>query len=295
MTNFLKAMARIILPSVLIFTMCISSKGAVAAPEENDTKSVIRVMSFNVRSDIDGQLSDGENSWVYRQDAAPAMIQDIMPDVCGMQEVRQHQQYSMEAALKKYQFIGVGRDDGLSKGERMLIMYSKKTVKLIDWGTYWLSETPDIPSKGWDAAYKRTATWAKMKHLPSGKTFFFVNTHLDHKGKQAQKNGLSLIVERIAAMNPDGCPMVLTGDFNVLPDDAVLNALDGKMESARNVAEDTDMRPTFNGFGNGRDRILDYIYIDGFTKCRNFKVIYDSYRNVPYISDHYPVFSDLVF
>lgn len=287
-------MGKIILPSILIFTMCISSGGAIT-PEESEQKSAIRVMSFNVRSDIDGQLSDGENSWVYRQDAAPAMIQDIMPDVCGMQEVRQHQQYSMEAALKKYQFIGVGRDDGLSKGERMLIMYSKKTIKLIDWGTYWLSETPDIPSLGWDASYKRTATWAKMKHLPSGRIFFFVNTHLDHKGKQAQKNGLNLIVERIAAMNPDGYPMVLTGDFNILPDDAVLDVLDGRMTSARNAAEETDMRTTFNGFGKGKARILDYIYIDGFEECKRFKVIYDSYKNVPYISDHYPIFSDLVF
>ncbi|MCM1503484.1 MAG: endonuclease/exonuclease/phosphatase family protein [Bacteroidales bacterium] len=289
-------MKRILLYSML--AICCTSI-ATEHPDKDrvqDGEQVnMRVMSFNVRSDIENQFSDGENSWVYRQDASPAMILDIIPDVCGMQEVRQHQQYSMESALKKYQFIGVGRDDGLGKGERMLIMYNKKTVKLLDWGTYWLSETPDIPSIGWDAAYKRTATWAKMRHIQSGKIFFFVNTHLDHRGKNAQKNGLALIVERIAAMNPDGFPMILTGDFNVLPTDSVLNALDGKMESAREKAEDTDRKDTFNGFGKGKGKILDYIYLAGFRGCCRFRVIDKTYENIPYISDHYPIYSDIIF
>ena len=103
--------------------------------------------------------------------------------------------------------------------------------------TFWLSETPEKPSMGWDAACFRTATWALMKDKKTGKKFYFVNTHLDHKGKEAQKNGLKLIVDRIAQINPDGYPMVLTGDFNITPDNKALTDLDAKMQSARKIAE----------------------------------------------------------
>ena len=178
----------------------------------------LKVLCYNIRSDIDGKFSDGDNSWCYRQEASYAMFKEIAPDVCGMQEARPHQLYDMEAAFPKYRRIGVGRDDGRNKGEHAAIMFNRQTIKLLDWGTYWLSETPDIPSKGWDASYPRTATWAKMRHIPSGKEFFIANTHLDHRGQQAQRNGLALVRERIAAMNPENLPLILMGDFNMLPD-----------------------------------------------------------------------------
>ena len=284
-------MKKIELFSILTCLLSACSAESQAGPVVS--KNELCIVSFNVRSDIDGKLSDGDNSWCYRQDASEAMIKEIKPDVCGMQEVRPHQLYDMEAAHPNYRFIGVGRDDGVNKGERMTIMFNVKTIKILDWGTYWLSETPDIPSKGWDAAYPRTATWAKFRHTPSGKEFFFVNTHLDHRGALAKKNGLQLIWDRIAAMNPEGLPLILTGDFNVTPSNEALRILEGKMQSARVVAEDSDDKGSFNGFSEGSRKIIDYIYFSGFSRCKDFKVIDKTYKKVPYISDHYPIRTQL--
>lgn len=268
---------------------------ALSAREpEGKNPDQLRVVCYNIRSDIDGKFTDGDNSWCYRMDASFEMIKDMKPDVFGMQEARPHQLYDMEENLPKYRRIGVGRDDGRQKGEHAAIMFNKQTIKVMEWGTYWLSETPDIPSKGWDASYPRTATWAKMRHLPSGKEFFIVNTHLDHRGKLAQMNGLALIRERVAKMNPDGIPMILMGDFNVFSDNPCIVELDKEMTSARTSAIDSDTKGSYNGWGTA-ERVIDYIYYSGFSQCPVFKVIDKTYAKVPYISDHYPLFTILQF
>jgi endonuclease/exonuclease/phosphatase family metal-dependent hydrolase len=185
-------------------------------------------------------------------------------------------------------------EDGKKKGETMAIFYNTRKVRLLDWGTYWLSETPDKPSRGWDADCKRTATWTLMEMKDSGRKFFYVNTHLDHRGDIAQQKGLELIVERIAAMNPEGLPMILTGDFNVKPEDPVLGGLNAKMLDARKTALKTDSRATFNAWGKSAS-IIDYIYYSGFTECAEYETIVRQYKGVLYISDHYPIVSRLVF
>jgi endonuclease/exonuclease/phosphatase family metal-dependent hydrolase len=167
---------------------------------------------------------------------------------------------------------------------------------MIKWGTFWLSETPEKPSMGWDAACKRTATWALMKDKKTGKQFYFVNTHLDHRGAEARRKGLELIVARIAEINPKGYPMVLTGDFNVKPDDEALKELDTKMQSARKIAPRTDNNPTFNNWGKIKpDKVIDYIYVSGFSACPEYHTITEKYGTWKYISDHYPIYAKLIF
>ena len=254
-------------------------------------KDEVKVISYNIRLI---HPKDGPNEWKYRAEASPAMIKDYAPDVFGVQEAVAEQLMYLDDKLHKYSFVGVGREDGVSKGEHMAIFYNAKRVNLLDWGTYWLSETPDQPSKGWDAACKRTATWTLLQMKDSGKKFFYVNTHLDHLGQVAQQKGLDLIVKRIAAMNPDGLPMILTGDFNVTPDNPVLSELNTKMLEARNTALKTDSRATFNGWGS-RALNIDYIYYSGFAQCLEYETIVWQYKNVPYISDHYPIVARLIF
>ena len=128
----------------------------------------------------------------------------------------------------------------------------------------------------------------------SGKRFFYVNTHLDHVGTEARQKGLNLIVGKIAGMNPDNLPMVLTGDFNVLPNNPALTELNTKMKDARRTAEKTDCRATYNGWGRFAS-VIDYIYYDGFTSCPEYETIVRQYKNIPYISDHYPIVARLVF
>ncbi len=257
--------------------------------------SPVRVMSFNIRYST---AKDGSNSWVTRRDATPAMILDIHPDVFGLQEALQDQVDYILQHCPDYKMVGVGRDDGKREGEQMSVFYDTRRINLIEWGTYWLSETPDVPSFGWDAACRRTATWTLLEQKSSGRRFYFVNTHLDHKGEVARKEGLALVYKNIQKMNPDGVPMVLLGDFNVLPDDECLKDVSVLMKDARQHSAEADQRGSFNAFGLlGPDQLkkIDYIFYNGFSSSLRFKVVTESYAGRPYISDHYPVYSDLVF
>ncbi|MBQ2371922.1 MAG: endonuclease/exonuclease/phosphatase family protein [Bacteroidales bacterium] len=253
----------------------------------------LKVMSYNIRM---GVAKDGTNSWEYRYPATALMLQDQMPDVFGVQEAFEFQIRFIEDNFADYESVGVGRDNGKSEGEFMSIFWNKKTVKMVKWGTFWLSETPEKPSLGWDAACKRTATWALMKDKNTGKMFYFVNTHLDHKGKEAQRKGLDLIVSRIDEINPKGYPMVLTGDFNIKPDNVALVGLEEKMQSARKIAPKTDNNPTFNGWGKAKsDMVIDYVYVSGFSACPEYHTVNEKYGQWKFISDHYPVYAKLIF
>ena len=255
----------------------------------------LKVMSYNIRLD---HPKDGENAWPNRKEATIEMINTLKPDVFGVQEALPHQVQYVSENLPEYASAGVGRDDGVAKGEHMSIFWNKATVEMLEWGTYWLSETPDVPSYGWDAGCRRTATWAFMKDKRNGRKFFFVNTHLDHKGVEARKNGLQLVVDKIAAMNPDGYPMVLTGDFNVTPDDECLVDLDKRMDSARKIAKVTDTKSSFNGWGKFTPEdsyLIDYIYVSGFKAVPQFRTITETFAGKPYISDHYPIMSVLEY
>ena len=251
----------------------------------------IKAMSYNIRL---GVANDGDNAWENRKEATYAMLTDQDPDVFGVQEAYKFQIEYINETCPQYASVGIGREDGLEKGEHMSIFYKKDLFELEDWGTYWLSETPDVPSMGWDAACFRTATWALLKNKKTGTEFYYVNTHLDHVGVEARKNGLALIVERIAAMNPEGYPMILTGDLNVKADDPCLEDLDKQMKSARVYAEKTTDKASFNGWGRAAQAI-DYVYYSGFKKCTEFDVVDQTYDGKPYISDHYPVYAVLVF
>lgn len=251
----------------------------------------IHAMSFNIRY---AGAEDGTNSWKYRYPAVAMMLDDQRPDVVGLQEcVYEQFQYLQSAMDKLYKIVGVGREDGKKEGEMMAIMYNPKTVSLVKWGTFWLSETPDVPSKGWDAACYRTATWAIMKDKATGKKFFFINTHLDHQGAEAQKNGAQLLVEKIAELNPSGCPVILTGDLNLEPGSAALNPIKGALNDARETAVASDYHNTYNGWGKD-SKTIDYVWYKGFT-CTKFETVTKPYYDRNFISDHFPVKACLIF
>ena len=255
--------------------------------------SELKVMSYNIRQ---GSVDDGTNSWMYRCPATIEMLKDQKPDIMGLQEALRDQVMFIEEFTKDYDYVGVGREDGKKKGEHMAIFWNKKTIKLLKWGTFWLSETPEKPSMGWDAACYRTATWALMKDKRTGEKFYFVNTHLDHVGAEARKNGLKLIVDRIGQINPEGYPMILTGDFNIKPDNEALVGLEQRMQSARKIAPKTDNNATFNNWGKAKsDMVIDYIYVSGFSACPEYHTITEKYGTWKYISDHYPIYAKLIF
>lgn len=280
----MKKIALLLLAAVMVLPMN-------AANKEKKDDNTLKVMSYNIRL---GSANDGTNSWGLRYPATAEMIEDQMPDIFGVQEALASQIRFIEDNFVDYKSVGVGREDGKKDGEHMSIFWNKKTVSLLKWGTFWLSETPEKPSMGWDAACKRTATWALMKCKKTGKKFYYVNTHLDHKGVEAQKNGLKLIVDRIDDINPEGYPMILTGDFNITPDNPNLVELDSKMQSVRKVAEKTDNHDTFNGWGKGKG-VIDYIYASGFSAYPEYQTVTKRYADRKFVSDHYPICAVLVF
>lgn len=274
--------------TLLIMAVAFMLPQTIMAGKPENTE--LKVMSYNIRL---GSANDGTNSWAMRYMATGEMLDDQKPDVFGVQEALDYQVRYIEE-MCGYEYVGVGRENGKSEGEHMAIFWNKKTVSMLKWGTFWLSETPEKPSMGWDAACRRTATWALMKDKRTGKKFYFINTHLDHKGAEAQKNGLKLIVDRLSEINPDGYPMVLTGDFNITPDNKALTELDAKMQSARKIAEKTDSLDTYNGWGRGSG-VIDYIYVSGFSSCPEFQTVVKRYNDRKFVSDHYPVVARLIF
>ena len=278
---------------ILLFALA----ALVAFPQISDAKKKdsdgLKVMSYNIRY---GSADDGTNSWKYRWPATIEMLNDVQPDVFGVQEALDFQLTHVNEMARNYKNVGVGSEDGKNDGEHMAIFWNKKTVKMLKWGTFWLSETPEKPSMGWDAACFRTATWALMKDKKTGKKFYFVNTHLDHVGKEARKLGLKLIVDRIDDINPEKYPMVLTGDFNVTPDDPCLVDLDKIMTSTRKIARKTDKKGTFNDWRKDREgHVIDYIYVSGFSEVSEYETIVKKYADRSFISDHYPIMSVVRF
>ena len=251
----------------------------------------LSVMSYNIRT---GSADDGTNSWQFRCPASVLMIEDRKPDVVGVQEALLPQLLFIEDNCRGYDYVGVGRDDGKKKGEHMAILYNKKTVSLVKWGTFWLSETPDKPSQGWDAACRRSSTWAVMKSKASGKKFLFINTHLDHAGAVARQKSVSLMMSKIMELNPDGLPVVLVGDFNVEYTHPALSPVTDSMKNARKIAAITDSSATYHGWGKSSE-VIDHIFYTGFRSCTRFETVTAPYAERKFISDHYPVEAVLVF
>lgn len=272
--------------SLFVF-MALPMLGLAITPD-NDR---IEVISYNIRT---GEAKDGTNSWQFRYTANITFLNEEKPDVLGLQEAMMYQEKGLLYDCQDYKAIGIGRENGKKLGERMSILYNKNTISVSKWGTFWLSKNPKKPSIGWDAACKRTATWALMKLKDSKKMFFCINTHLDHKGVEAKKNGLKLILEKIEELNPNGYPVVLMGDFNVLSYDPALNELNEVMSDARKVASKSDILNTYNGWGRSK-KTIDYIYIKGFSKCLEFQTIQKRFGDKTFISDHYPIKAVLEF
>lgn len=256
----------------------------------------IKVMSFNVR--LNTTEDNYRNEWFYRKEAVIEVIEDHKPSVIGFQEAKYTDQwiYIKSALEKDYDGWGVDRDNGEENpknGETMGILYNKAKVKKIDGGTFWLSGTPDKPSKGWDGACNRTATWGIFEHIATGKKFCYINTHLDHKGKEAQKEGMKLIVKKFKEYNPDGFAQFLTGDLNVKSDNAALDVLKDYMVNTRSAApkDKTDNDRTYNGFSTSGGSVIDHIYCTKGMEVVEYHTIDENYGSAEYVSDHYPIYA----
>lgn len=243
------------------------------------------IMSFNLRYD---EPADGDNQWDNRKEACLKMLNEINPYVFGIQEGFHNQVRYLNENLPNYNYVGVGRDDGYSGGEYAAIFYDTTHFELIENGDFWLSETPETPSIGWDANNIRICTWAKLKDLTKGTTIYVFNTHFDHKGKTAQQKESELIVQKVKEISDSNSPIFITGDFNMLIGNSRLEPITENYFSAQRFAEISDDNITYNAFGLGIiSRRIDFIFYNN-AKALAYKTIVKDY-GVPYISDHYPI------
>jgi len=254
----------------------------------------ITVLSYNIRLDV---ASDSLNRWDNRKDFLIGQLNFNEPEVFGIQEGLLHQLEEIKNGMPEYTYIGKGREDGLKNGEFSAIFYNQDKLELLKKNTFWLSETPEIPSKGWDAAIKRVCTYGLFKTKSGGQNFWVFNTHFDHKGEEARKESVFLIIERIEELNRQDYPVILTGDLNLEPDHPSILLLSSAMQDSYLLAGDKAFGPegTFNGFNffEPVTRRIDYIFISktGFQLLK-YAILSDS-KDLRYPSDHFPVFAKL--
>lgn len=255
----------------------------------------LKVMTYNIRLSVD---SDKENSWNNRKQETMALMSYYHPDYFGVQEAIPQQMIDIKTNLKDYDFVGVGRDDGKNQGEYSAIFYDKSKLDVLKSGTFWLSETPEKPSKGWDAAYNRVCTYAFFKIKKTGKQFLAMNLHFDHVGDVARVNSAKLILEKIKKLNPKNVPLTLTGDFNLTDDSEPIKIISKSLDNVFYHSKKTHYGPkgTFTGFDINtipQDRI-DYIFVKGFEVLSN-RTINDRRENLLYPSDHFPILAEINF
>ncbi len=261
----------------------------------------IKVMTFNIRC---GSCEKPEdiNNWSKRKYLAAKVIKENDPDLIGLQEAEKFQIDNLISLLEDYNRVGAGRDDGKNAGEFTAIFYKKDKFSEEESSTFWLSTTPDVPSKGWDAALNRTATYIKLKSNASGNEFYFFNTHFDHIGETARVESAKLLLNKVEIIAVD-LPVVLTGDFNTVPDSDTYKIMVNGNENDFHLFDASQLSQTphfggistFNGFGKTMEmgRTIDYIFVNDKVGVFTHVTITITY-NDKYPSDHYPVVSEIV-
>lgn len=253
----------------------------------------INVMTYNIRLNT---ASDGENAWPNRKDNVRALVKFHDTDILCVQEALPLQ---VDQLLENSDFAmeGVGREDGKRKGEHSAIYYNKSRFSKKDGGTFWLSETPDKPSKGWDAQLNRVCTWVRLYDKSNKKEFMVFNTHYDHIGVQARIESAKLIKQKIQEIAPK-LPVVFTGDLNVTPETEAIATIKSFLMDSKERSEEPPYGPegTFNSF-NFKAKLqnrIDYVFVNNGFKVKKYGVLTDS-KDLRYPSDHLPVLVRLYF
>lgn len=253
----------------------------------------LNIMSYNIRYN---NTTDGEDAWPNRKDNVKALVKFHDADILCVQEALALQADEL-LENTNYEMVGVGRTDGKREGEFSAIYFDKTRFVKKDGGTFWLSDTPEKPSKGWDAAIVRICTWVRLYDKWNKKEFMVFNTHYDHVGVQARIESAKLIKKKIQEIAPK-LPVVLTGDLNVTPETEAIATIKTFLSDTKEISIEPAYGPdgTFNSFKWNaplKDKI-DYIFVNKGFKVQKFGVLSDS-KNRRYPSDHLPIMARLFF
>ena len=248
-----------------------------------------KYMSFNIRFD---NPADREDRWEVRKEELASMIQKYEPDFLGIQEALPNQVEYLDSQLQKYKYIGFGRDGEGSQSESVPIFYRADIYELLKKELFWFSETPENPSKGWDAALNRITTYGIYLNRQTRDTLHVFNTHYDHRGEKARMNSSRLLVSKIESLRLRDKKIILMGDFNSRPEEEPVKILNKAFADAYTHSEKEPLGPygTFNGFDLEAelDQRIDYVFLLNF-KVLSYTAVDDKRKNGRWISDHLPV------
>jgi len=273
----------------MLLTICLIGQSVTGQTKK---ETPFNIITYNIRMNTP---DDGENAWPLRKDKVAGLLSFHEADIFNVQEALPEQMDDLTAAFPGFDHVGVGRDDGIRSGEHMGIFYKKARFTKIQDGMFWLSPTPEKPGMGWDAACNRTCTWIKLKDNITGKKFFILNTHLDHRGNTAREEGAKLIISRMAEINKENLPLILTGDFNLVKESKPIQLILQVLDDARDISVTLPYGPegTSGGFAvRAKSRNIDFIFVNEKVKVLRHGVLSDSF-NMFYPSDHLPVLAEV--
>lgn len=278
---------------VLVALICCAAAGLAAAQAP---AADLGVMSFNIRY---GTANDGPNRWPLRRDLLMDVIRQDNADLIGLQEALHDQIVEITAAIPGYGVIGVGRDDGKTRGEYAAILYRRDRFHVAESGTFWFSDTPSVvASRSWGNSITRICTWARLIDRQGG-AFWVFNVHLDHESQPSRERSTALLAERIRARSGADEPVIVTGDFNVGENNPALPVLLGGaapllVDTFRVMHPDAKEVGTFTGFDPARttgDKI-DYVLVTPGIGVRAAAIVRTA-REGRLPSDHFPVTATL--
>jgi len=252
----------------------------------------LSVMTYNIKLDYP---KEGENSWTNRKPFFINLIKFHEPDILGVQEAMPNQMKEMDSLLTQYSFVGVGRDDGKDEGEYSAIFYKKNKFNVLKSSTFWLSQTPDKVSMGWDAVCNRICTYALFQNKITNQKFLVFNTHFDHVGEQARKESVYLILKKINEINACNLPVIIMGDFNLEVGNEAIQSILKSYNDTHTIAN-ISFGPTgtFNGFHFEKPvtRKIDFVFASRNIKVLKSGILSDS-KDCKYPSDHFPIYVEL--
>jgi endonuclease/exonuclease/phosphatase family metal-dependent hydrolase len=249
-----------------------------------------KAISYNIRYDGHSDLAP---DWKERKIPIVAQINKQAPSIIGFQEVLLNQLNDLQQELSTYRHVGVGRDDGKEAGEFAPIFYDTTRYLLLQSGTFWLSPTPSLPSKGWDAALNRICTFALLESKYDHKKLWVFNTHFDHIGIEARLHSAELLIEKFAEFTQEvNAPLLLLGDFNAEPDSYVYQLLSRHFKDLSCSIRHRELcsGPTYNAFtlAVDDDKIIDYFLGSPELISMQYQVVQTPFdRSFP--SDHFPI------
>lgn len=288
-------MLRIAAALCALVAFVVAPAQAPAGAQAPAVREPLTVMSFNIRY---GTAKDGENEWSARRAMLFDVLRDENADLIGLQEALDFQIREILAAIPEYAVVGVGRDDGKTKGEYSAILFRRTRFHVADAGTFWFSDTPAVvASTSWGNRITRICTWARFVDR-DGSAFWHYNVHLDHQSQPSRERSTELLARRIESRAVATEPVVVTGDFNVGEDNVALRALvaapggaPGRfIDTFRERHPDEKRAGTFSGFKEGQidGPKIDYVLVEPGTEVMSAAIVRTA-RSGRTPSDHFPV------